>query len=230
VKGITILAIDDEPAIRKLLRVGLEAVGFQILEAATGEEGINQAAQHKPDLILLDLSLPDMDGREVIRRLREWTQTPVLILTVRDSDADKVALLDAGADDYVTKPFSMTELQARIRSALRHAVGTASEACVTTAALEIDLASRLVRLRGREIHLTVTEYALLALLARNVGKVVTQRRLLNDVWGPHAVDRTHYLRVHIGQLRKKIEDDPSRPRLLMTEAGVGYRLTATASS
>lgn len=229
-KGITILAIDDEPAIRKLLRVGLEAVGFQILEAATGEEGINQAAQHKPDLILLDLSLPDMDGREVIRRLREWTQTPVLILTVRDSDADKVALLDAGADDYVTKPFSMTELQARIRSALRHAVGTASEACVTTAALEIDLASRLVRLRGREIHLTVTEYALLALLARNVGKVVTQRRLLNDVWGPHAVDRTHYLRVHIGQLRKKIEDDPSRPRLLMTEAGVGYRLTATASS
>lgn len=229
-KGIRILAIDDEPAIRRLLRVGLEADGYQVLDAATGEEGIVLAAQQKPDVILLDLSLPDLDGREVIRRLRDWTQIPVLILTVRDSDAEKVALLDAGADDYVTKPFSMTELAARIRSALRHASGAPSEACVATGALEIDLAARLVRLHGREVHLTATEYSLLALLARNLGKVVTQRRILEEVWGPHALERTHYLRVHVGQLRKKIEDDPSRPRLLMTEAGVGYRLMSLSST
>jgi two-component system KDP operon response regulator KdpE len=223
---IKILVIDDELAIRRLLRVGLEAAGYHVYEAETGAEGILLAAQQRPDAIVLDLSLPDLDGREVIRRLREWTQTPVLILTVRDSDAEKVALLDAGADDYVTKPFSMTELQARIRAALRHASGASADACVTVDGLEIDFASRIVRVRGQELHLTATEYAILSLLARNIGKVVTQRRLLSEVWGPHAIERTHYLRVHVGQLRKKIEDDPSRPRLLITEAGVGYRLTA----
>jgi len=230
VREIKILVIDDEPAICRLLRVGLEALGYQVCEAATGKDGIVMAAQQRPDAILLDLSLPDLDGREVIARLREWTQTPVLILTVRDSDTEKVALLDAGADDYVTKPFSMIELQARIRAALRHATSSGPEACVIVDGLEIDLSSHLVHLHGREIHLTATEYAILALLARNVGKVVTQRRILTDVWGAYAADRSHYLRVHVGQLRKKIENDPSRPGLLLTEPGVGYRLRTPPNS
>jgi two-component system KDP operon response regulator KdpE len=218
-----ILVIDDEAAIRRLLKVSLEGDGYRILEAQSGGEGIQLAANQRPDLILLDLTLPDCDGLTVLNRLREWSQTPVIVLTVRDREHDKIALLDAGADDYVTKPFSPPELLARIRAALRHPAGE-SPSSVTTGPLHIDMAAREIRVHGKEQHLTATEYELLRLLALNIGKVVTQQHLLSQVWGPHAVQQTHYLRVHVGQLRKKIEDDPSRPRLLMTEPGVGYRL------
>jgi two-component system KDP operon response regulator KdpE len=209
------LVIDDEAAIRRLLRVSLEGDGYHVLEAASGNEGLQLAANHKPDVILLDLSLPDLTGLDVLKRIREWSRTPVIVLTVRDAEEEKIALLDAGADDYVTKPFSPPELLARIRAALRHAPGATPAASV-----------KVVVVHGKEAHLTATEYEILRILALNIGKVVTQRHLLSEIWGHHAVENTHYLRVHVGQLRKKVEDDPSRPRLLITEPGVGYRLRA----
>jgi two-component system KDP operon response regulator KdpE len=220
----SILIIDDELAIRRLLRVSLEGEGYRLIDATNGLEGLHLAANQKPDLVILDLTLPDLDGYEVLTRLREWSAVPVVVLTVRDSDRDKVALLDAGADDYITKPFSTVELQARVRAALRHAQGTRGESSLVTGPLEIDFAARQVRAHGQERHLTATEYEILRVLALNVGRVVTQRHLLQEVWGPHAIENTHYLRVHIGQIRKKIEADPSRPQLLLTEPGVGYRL------
>lgn len=223
-KAARVLIIDDERAIRRMLRVSLESEGYQVVEAESGEEGLVLAANTRPELILLDLGLPDLGGEVVLRRLREWSKVPVIILTVRDRDADKVELLDAGADDYVTKPFSPPELLARMRAALRHVSGGAGEATVTSGALEIDLARRVVIRDRKEIHLTATEYEILRLLAVNLGKVVTQRQLLLQVWGPQAVEQTQYLRVHVGQIRKKIEADPSRPQLLITEPGVGYRL------
>lgn len=218
------LVIDDEPQIRRLLRVTLEANGYRVLDAATGQDGLVQAAQRKPEVILLDLGLPDLDGLEVLQRIREWSQIPVIILSVRDQEDEKVAALDGGADDYVTKPFNSGELLARLRAALRHVQPQGAEAILRTGSLEVDLAKRVVLKGGVEVKLTPLEYALLRLLISHVGKVLTHRQLLAEVWGPKAVDQTHYLRVHIAHLREKIEDTPSTPELLVTESGVGYRL------
>jgi two-component system KDP operon response regulator KdpE len=209
---------------RRLLQVALTAHGYEIREAETGREGIDQTAVFHPDLIVLDLSLPDLDGIEVIKKLREWTQTPVVILSVREQEGDKIAALDAGADDYVTKPFSMGELLARIRTALRHAAGTGDEPVLTFGGLVIDLTRRYVAMDGREVKLTPTEYELLRVLTVNAGKVLTHRQLMRMVWGPSYEQETNYLRVYIRQLRQKIEPDPARPRNIITESGVGYRL------
>ncbi len=223
-----ILVIDDEVQIRRLLRVTLEANGYRVWEAATGSDGIVQTAQRRPDVVVLDLGLPDLDGLTVLKRLREWSRVPVLILTVREADDEKVAALDAGADDYVTKPFSTVELLARLRVALRHAQPMPENAVFTHGALEVDLANRRVSVRGAEVKLTPTEYSFLRLLVRNAGRVVTQRQILTEVWGPKALEQTHYLRVYAAHLRDKLESDPTRPELILTEPGVGYRLTAPA--
>ena len=224
-EGPTILVIDDEIQIRRFLRISLEANGYVVIETATGQDGINGVAQRRPDLVILDLGLPDMDGLDVLRRLREWTAIPVLVLSVRDSDRIKVAALDAGADDYLTKPFSLEELMARLR-VMQRRVGAAQESPVfTTGKLKVDLNRRVVTVNEEIVKLTPTEYALLRYLVRNAGKVVTHRQILREVWGPEYMDETHYLRVYFAQLRQKIEDDSSIPRLILTEPGVGYRLT-----
>ncbi len=223
----TALVIDDEPQIRRLLRVTLEANGYRVFDASTGQEGIAHAAQRRPDVVLLDLGLPDLDGVEVVKRLREWSRIPVIILSVRDGEDDKVASVDSGADDYVTKPFSAVELLARIRTALRHTQPSGTEAVFRCGNLEVDLAARVVRKRGQEIKLTPIEYSLLRLLVTHAGKVLTHRQLLNEVWGPKAVAETHYLRVHLAHLREKLEDDSSQPKLILTEPAVGYRLVLT---
>jgi len=223
-EGARILVIDDEKQIRRMLKVALEGNGYDVAEAATGHDGLNQAAIFHPDLIVLDLGLPDMDGIEVIKRLREWTGTPVIILSVREHEDDKVDALDAGADDYVTKPFSMGELLARLRAALRHVAKTDDEPVLTFGELTIDLARRNVILRGEEIKLTPTEYEILKYLALQAGRVITHRQLLHAIWGPNYQEQTHYLRIYIGQLRHKIETDPSQPTYIITEPGVGYRL------
>ena len=223
-KSARIMIIDDEPQMRRLLQVALTAHGYEIREAETGREGIDQTAVFHPDLIVLDLSLPDLDGIEVIKKLREWTQTPVIILSVREQEGDKIAALDAGADDYVTKPFNMGELLARIRTALRHAAGTGDEPVLTFGGLVIDLTRRYVAMDGREVKLTPTEYELLRVLTVNAGKVLTHRQLMRMVWGPSYEQETNYLRVYIRQLRQKIEPDPARPRNIITESGGGYRL------
>ena len=221
----TALVIDDEAQIRRLLRVTLEANGYRVVDAATGNEGLAQAAQCRPDVVLLDLGLPDFDGVTVLKRLREWSRVPVIILSVRDREDDKIDALDAGADDYVTKPFGAGELLARLRAALRHNQAQGADAVFYAGNLEVDLAARLVRKGGQEIKLTPTEYALLRLFVTHAGKVLTHRQLLVEVWGPKAVGQSHYLRVHIAHLREKIEDDPGRPKLVITEPAVGYRLT-----
>ena len=224
-EGPTILVIDDEIQIRRFLRISLEANGYVVIETATGQDGINGVAQRRPDLVILDLGLPDMDGLDVLRRLREWTAIPVLVLSVRDSDRIKVAALDAGADDYLTKPFSLEELMARLR-VMQRRVGAAQESPIfTTGKLKVDLNRRVVTVNEEIVKLTPTEYALLRYLVRNAGKVVTHRQILREVWGPEYMDETHYLRVYFAQLRQKIEDDSSIPRLILTEPGVGYRLT-----
>ncbi|MDN5344719.1 MAG: two-component system, OmpR family, operon response regulator KdpE [Clostridia bacterium] len=223
-KGARILIIDDEPPIRRLLKVALAAHGYDLAEATSGQEGLQQAAFLHPDLVILDLGLPDLDGLEVIKRLREWSQVPVIILTVREHEQDKIAALDAGADDYVTKPFSMGELLARMRAALRHAARSEEEPVLSLGGLTVDLARRLVTVEGREVKLTPTEYEILKNLAVNAGRVLTHRQLLRTIWGPEYQDDTHYLRVYIGQLRRKLEPDPTRPRYIITEPGVGYRL------
>ncbi len=224
-EGPTILVIDDEIQIRRFLRISLEANGYVVIETATGQDGINGVAQRRPDLVILDLGLPDMDGLDVLRRLREWTAVPVIVLSVRDSDRIKVAALDAGADDYLTKPFSPEELMARLR-VMQRRVGAAQESPVfTTGKLKVDLNRRVVTVNEEIVKLTPTEYALLRYLVRNAGKVVTHRQILREVWGPEYMDETHYLRVYFAQLRQKIEDDSSIPRLILTEPGVGYRLT-----
>ena len=220
----TVLVIDDEVQIRRLLRVTLEANGYRVLEAATGSDGIVEAAQRKPDAVVLDLGLPDLDGLTVLKRLREWSRVPVLILTVRDADDEKVAALDSGADDYVTKPFSTAELLARLRTALRHAQPLPENAVFHSGDMEVDLSSRRITVRGKDVKLTPTEYSFLRLLVRNAGRVVTQRQILTEVWGPNAVEQTQYLRVYAAHLREKLEADPSRPELILTEPGVGYRL------
>jgi two-component system KDP operon response regulator KdpE len=223
----TILVIEDEAPIRRFLRASLGSHGYRLVEAGSGVDGMRLAATARPDLIILDLGLPDIDGLEVVRRLREWTQTPIVVLSARGQERDKVLALDAGADDYLTKPFGVEELLARLRVALRHAARAASgrdEAVFAVGGLRIDFARRQVTLDGAEVHLTPLEYKLLATLAQHAGKVLTHRQLLTAVWGPGYGDETAYLRVYMGQLRRKVEADPTRPRYLLTEPGVGYRL------
>lgn len=218
-----ILIVDDEPQIRKLLRIALNAHEFHVEEAENGNKAIQAAACFKPDLILLDLNLPDIDGYEVIKRLREWSKVPIIVLSVRGSEKDKVATLDLGADDYITKPFSMSELFARIRATLRHALQTMNEPIIQFNGVSMDLSKRQVIVDGREIKLTPTEYEILKTLLLNSEKVVTQRQLLLAVWGPSYEEDTHYLRIYMRQLRVKIEADPSSPKHLITEPGIGYR-------
>lgn len=220
----TALVIDDEAQIRRLLRVTLEANGYRVLDAATGQSGLAEAAQRAPDVILLDLGLPDMDGITVLKRIREWSTAPVLILSVRDQEEDKVAALDAGADDYVTKPFHSGELLARLRAALRHVQPRETDPLFRSAGIEVDLAQRRVTRNGEEVRLTPIEYNLLRLLVTHAGKVLTHRQLLTAVWGEKAAEQTHYLRVHLAHLREKLEPDASTPQLILTEPGVGYRL------
>lgn len=219
-----ILIIDDEAAIRRMLKVSLKSQGYAIVEASSGKEGIEQSAMSHPELIILDLGLPDIDGLKVLKSIREWSQVPIIILTVRDSEIDKVSLLDAGANDYVTKPFSVPELLARVRVALRLSQIAENEAIFKGGSLEIDFAAHIVKLNGEEIKLTDTEYRLLCLLAKNAGKLLTQRQLLKEIWGISAIEHTHYLRIYIAQLRHKLEKDPSRPKMIVTEPGVGYRM------
>ena len=221
--AIPVLIIDDEPQIRRLLRVTLEASGYTVFDAATGKDGIVQAAQCRPEVILLDLGLPDLDGVEVLKRIREWSKVPIVILSVRDREHDKIAALDAGADDFVTKPFSSGELLARLRTALRRSQPQSAGAVFRSGDIEMDLAARTVRKSGAEIKLTPTEYALLRLLVVHAGKVMTHRQLLTEVWGPNATDQTHYLRVHVAHLREKLEDNAGRPKFILTEPAVGYR-------
>ena len=221
-----VLIIEDEQAIRRFLRAGLESQAYRTVEATNGEEGIALAATSAPDVILLDLGLPDIDGLAVLRRIREWSQTPIVVLTAREQESDKVEALDGGADDYVTKPFSMPELLARMRVALRHRarVGREAPSVIETGPLRIDLSRRRVTVRGTVVLLTPIEYRLLTTLARHIGRVLTHKFLLGEVWGPAYTSQHHYLRVYMAQLRNKIEPDPGRPRLLMTETGVGYRM------
>jgi two-component system KDP operon response regulator KdpE len=218
------LVIDDEPQIRRLLRVTLEANGYQVFDAATGQDGIVQAAQRRPDVVLLDLGLPDMDGVEVLKRLREWSRVPVLVLSVRDREQDKIAALDNGADDYVTKPFNSGELLARLRVAMRHAQPASDVAVFRSGHLEVDLTARVVTIKGKEVKLTATEYGLLRLFVQHAGKVLTHRQILREVWGPTYVEQTHYLRVYMAHLREKLESNPAQPTMFVTESGVGYRL------
>ena len=224
-----ILLIEDEAEIRRFLRVSLVGHDFRLVEAATGKEGVQRAADEQPELVILDLGLPDIDGMEVIRQVRGWSQVPIVILSARGQEQEKVQALDAGADDYLTKPFSVSELLARIRVALRHAVqasGAAPDAIFELDGLRVDLARRQVFVGGQEIHLTPIEYRLLTTMVKYAGRVVTHRQVLREVWGPDCIYETHYLRVYMAQLRRKLEADPARPRFLLTEPGVGYRLAA----
>jgi len=221
---VRILAVDDEPQILRALRTSLTARGHEVVTAPNGETALDSLSSGQFDLVILDLGLPGIDGVEVIRRLRNWSAVPVIVLSVRDAQADKVAALDAGADDYVTKPFSMDELQARMRAVLRRMVPSGDErSLVRVGALEIDLAKRLVRRAGQTIHLTPTELALLELFVTNPGKLLTHRWLLQKVWGDAYRDQSHYVRVFVAGLRKKLEQDPASPALILTEPGVGYR-------
>ena len=227
--GTVVLLVEDEIPMRRFLRAALDAREYQLIEAGTARDGLAQAASRNPDLILLDLGLPDGDGIEVTRRLREWTTRPIIVLSARGQDADKIAALDAGADDYLTKPFSVGELLARMRVALRHAaLGVEEEPVFEAGELRIDRSNRVVTVRGAEVHLTPTEYRLLLVLAGHAGKVLTHRHLLKEVWGAGRTGQAHYLRVYMAQLRAKIEQDPARPVYLKTEPGVGYRFQAPA--
>jgi len=225
-----ILLIEDEFQMRRFLRITLQSQGYRLVESETAQDGMTQAATRNPDVILLDLGLPDLDGLEVTKRLREWSHTPIIVISAREQEQDKVKALDAGADDYLTKPFSAGELFARIRVALRHALRqrSGSEPVFSHAGLVVDLAARRVFVRDTEIHLTPIEYKLLTVLIQHAGKVVTHRQLLLEVWGPGQVSEVQYLRVYMTQLRHKIEADPARPLLLLNEPGVGYRLNYDA--
>ena len=219
-----VLVVDDVAQIRRALATNLRARGHDVELAATGEEALVVAARTHPEVVVLDLGLPGIDGIEVVRGLRGWTSVPVIVLSVRDAEADKVAALDAGADDYVTKPFGMNELLARLRAAVRRAApGAGEEAAITTGPFSIDLGAKRVTGAGGEIRLTPTEWHLVEVLVRNPGKLVSQRQLLQEVWGPQYERETHYLRVYMAQVRRKLEPDPSRPRYFITEAGMGYR-------
>lgn len=220
-----VLVVDDEAPIRRYLRAALGAQGLTVFESATGMEAINAVLSHRPDIIILDLGLPDIDGIEVTRRLREWSQTPIIILSVREAEQDKIAALDAGADDYLTKPFGTGELLARMRVALRRQAGGQTEPILQSSGLMVDFARRVVVVNDREVQLTPTEYDLLKILVTHAGKVITHRQLLRQVWG-EGYDDMHILRVNISNLRGKLEPDPSRPTYIHTEPGVGYRLKA----
>lgn len=230
-----VLVVEDEPQLMRFLRATLPAHGYRVLEATSGTQALVEAQTRQPDLVLLDLGLPDIDGLEVTRRIRGWSAVPIVVVSARGQERDKVAALDAGADDYLTKPFGTDELLARMRVALRHAARVGSgaggaagpaESAFELGELRVDLAARLVHLRGQEVRLTRTEYRLLAALVKQAGKVLTHRQLLVEVWGPGSANESHYLRVYMAQLRHKLEDDPARPRYLLTETGVGYRLKA----
>ncbi|HEX6355268.1 response regulator [Actinophytocola sp.] len=224
-----VLVVDDEPQIVRALRINLSARGYDVSTAGTGQEALQVAAAAKPDVVVLDLGLPDIDGTTVIEGLRGWTRVPIIVLSARTDSGDKVSALDAGADDYVTKPFGMDELLARLRAAVRRASTAPTdgeEAVVVTAAFTVDLAAKKVLKDGAEVHLTPTEWGVLELLVRNRGKLVGQKQLLQEVWGPSYASETHYLRVYLAQLRRKLEPQPSRPRHLLTEAGMGYRFEA----
>jgi two-component system, OmpR family, KDP operon response regulator KdpE len=221
-----ILVVDDEPQILRALGTNLKARGYDIDLAPTGEAALTLAARHHPDLVILDLGLPGIDGIEVIRGLRGWTHVPILVLSVREGEADKVAALDAGADDYVTKPFGMDELLARLRAALRRAAPTGEEAEVVTDDFTVDLTAKRVTSEAGEVRLTPTEWEIVEILVRNPGRLVTQRQLLQEVWGPQYSTETNYLRVYMAQIRRKLEPNPARPRYFITEAGMGYRFDA----
>jgi two-component system, OmpR family, KDP operon response regulator KdpE len=221
-----VVVIEDEPEIRRFLRVTLHAQGYRLFEATTGADGLVEVATRQPDLVVVDLGLPDMDGLDVIRRIREWSSVPVIVLSARGGERDKVTALDAGADDYIQKPFGTDELLARIRVALRHAAGgaRAADAIFKVGGLTVDQARRVVTVEDKVVHLTPIEYKLLTVLVHHAGKVLTHRQLLREVWGPSHVEHAHYLRVYMGQMRRKLERDPAQPRYLLTEPGVGYRL------
>jgi two-component system, OmpR family, KDP operon response regulator KdpE len=226
--GVTkVLVVDDEPQIVRALRINLSARGYDVSTAGSGQQALQVAATAHPDVVVLDLGLPDMDGATVIAGLRGWTSVPIIVLSARTDSGDKVSALDAGADDYVTKPFGMDELLARLRAAVRRAAAVPSasgeEAVVVTPSFTVDLAAKKVMKDGAEVHLTPTEWGILELLVRNRGKLVAQKQLLQEVWGPNYASETHYLRVYLAQLRRKLEPQPSRPRHLLTEAGMGYR-------
>jgi two-component system KDP operon response regulator KdpE len=225
-EGPLVLVVEDELQMRRFLRAGLVAHGYRVVEATTATEALSLAPSHNPDLVLLDLGLPDADGLDVTRRLREWMMAPIIVVSARGREEDKVTTLDAGADDYLTKPFGMAELLARIRVALRHPRGAPAPVVVDIDGLQIDLAGHVVRVDGQEVHITPTAFRVLALLAKHAGRVLTHAAILKEVWGPGAVEQTHYVRVQVAELRRAIEGDPARPRYLLTEPGVGYRLRA----
>jgi two-component system KDP operon response regulator KdpE len=223
----TLIIVEDEPQIRRFLRTSLTSEGYHVFEAETAKQGLIEASTRKPDLIILDLGLPDRDGLAVVRELRTWSSVPVIILSARSQEIDKVSALDAGADDYLVKPFSVGELLARIRVALRHATpasNSTEEGVFSVKELKVDIVHRKITLSGAEVHLTPIEYRLLTVLVKHAGKVLTHSFLLKEVWGPNCVERAHYLRIYMGTLRHKLEQDPARPRFLLTEVGVGYRL------
>ena len=222
---LRVLVIDDELPMRRMLRVALESYDYTVAEAADGKEGLVQAAMQQPDLILLDLGLPDLDGKEIVHRLREWTKAPIVILSARDQEQEKIEVLDAGADDYLTKPFGMGELLARMRVSLRRSGREDNGPALVCGALCMDVASHTITLQGEELHLTPTEYTLLKVLIQNTGKVMNHKQLLKQVWGDAYSQDTHYVRVYIAQLRRKIEANPLRPQYIITESGVGYRFT-----
>ena len=221
---INVLIVEDEHAISRFLRTALEGDGLRVYDAGTLQRGLIEAATRKPDLVILDLGLPDGDGIDFIREVRQWSQMPIIVLSARAEETDKIAALDAGADDYLSKPFGIGELQARLRVALRrHSANASAEPVFTFSDIQVDLAARRILRGTHEIHLTPIEFRLLAVLLNNHGKVLTQRQLLNQVWGPNAVEHSHYLRIYMGHLRQKLEADPTRPLHLLTETGIGYR-------
>ncbi len=220
-----ILVVDDEPQIRRFLRISLSAHGYEVVEAARGAEAVSKTALEKVDLVILDLGLPDIDGHDVIEQIREWSEIPIIVLSVRSADVEKVRALDGGAEDYLTKPFSIAELMARVRAALRKR-GTAKtdDPIFTHGGLTVDLGRRRVTIDGAEIKLSRKEYGILRLLATSPGRVLTHQQILREVWGPNHLEDTHYLRIHVGHLRQKLGDDPAQPRYILTEPGIGYRL------
>lgn len=223
----TVLLIEDEPQMRRFLKITLQGHGYRLMEAQSGQEGLTEVATRNPEIVLLDLGLPDMDGLEVTKRIREWSRVPIIVLSARDQEDDKIRALDAGADDYLTKPFGAGELMARIRVALRHLTIKHSEGedpVFTLASLKVDFSKRQVFREGKEVHVTPIEYKLLSILIRHAGKVITHNQLMKEVWGPGYADQTHYLRIYMAQLRHKLEVDPARPRFFINEPGVGYRL------
>lgn len=222
-----ILVVEDDQAIRRLLRAALTNEGYRVAEAESGQAGLRLAASQPPDLVILDLGLPDLDGQEVLTRLREWYESPIIVLSARDLESQKVQALDHGADDYVTKPFGVGELLARMRTAMRHVRRTGPDSTTLTIGdLKVDFAARTVQRRGESVHLTPLEYKLLATMLKHAGKVLTHRTLLREVWGPQDSQENHYLRVFVASLRRKLEDDPTAPRYILTEQGVGYRFAA----